>query len=174
MNFLKYLLKRIRLFLIEYKNFKKLYKPGINIEHGARFENVDNISIGVKSFVRKNAVIWGDKNCELIIGQKVYVNSYCFLQGDIEIGNHVMLAPFVSIFGGSHKFSDKKVPMDSQGYTRQGIKIEDDVWIGSHAVILDGAVIKKGAIIAAGSVVKGTVEEYEIVAGIPAERIKKR
>ena len=52
--------------------------------------------------------------------------------------------------------------------------IEDDVWISSGAIILPGVRIGKGAIIAAGAVVTKDVEEYSVVAGVPAKKIKMR
>jgi acetyltransferase-like isoleucine patch superfamily enzyme len=52
------------------------------------------------------------------------------------------------------------------------IVIEDDVWIGTHAVILPGVRIGRGAVVAAGAIVTRDVPAGVIVAGVPA-RIKK-
>lgn len=54
------------------------------------------------------------------------------------------------------------------------VVIENDVWIGSRATILDGVTIGNGAIVAAGSVVIKDVPPYSIVGGIPAKVIKYR
>lgn len=54
------------------------------------------------------------------------------------------------------------------------IKIGNDVWIGAYAVILPGVTIGDGAIIAAGAIVTKDVEDYSIVAGVPAKHIKYR
>ncbi|MDC0124525.1 acyltransferase [Gammaproteobacteria bacterium] len=61
-----------------------------------------------------------------------------------------------------------------QGVTRQGIRIEDDCWIGANVVFLDGAHVNKGCVVAAGAVVKGVIPPYSVVAGIPAKVIKTR
>ena len=61
-----------------------------------------------------------------------------------------------------------------QGETRKGVKIENGVWIGTRAVILDGVKIGKNSIVAAGSVVTKDVPEFAIVAGVPAKVIKLR
>jgi len=58
--------------------------------------------------------------------------------------------------------------------SKGGVKIEDDVWIGAGATILDGVSIGKGAIVGASSLVNKNVPEYTIVAGIPAKTIKER
>ena len=61
-----------------------------------------------------------------------------------------------------------------QGVNSKGIVIEDDVWIGASATILDGVTISKGAVVAAGSVVNKKVDKYAIVAGVPAKVVGSR
>ena len=52
------------------------------------------------------------------------------------------------------------------------VVIEDDVWIGTHAVILPGVTIGHGAVVGAGSVVTRDVAANAIVAGVPARIIQ--
>ncbi len=54
------------------------------------------------------------------------------------------------------------------------IKVDDNVTIGAHAIIMAGVVIEEGAIVSAGSVVlKNTrILKNEIWGGIPAKKIK--
>lgn len=52
--------------------------------------------------------------------------------------------------------------------------IGNDVWIGSHAIIMGGIRIGDGAVIASGAVVTRDVEPYSIVGGVPAKLIKMR
>ena len=53
------------------------------------------------------------------------------------------------------------------------IIIEDDVWIGSGAIITQGVRVGKGAIIAAGAIVTKDVEPFSVVGGVPAKLIKR-
>ena len=55
-----------------------------------------------------------------------------------------------------------------------GVFIEDDVWVGTRAVILHGVTIGRGSIVGAGSVVTKSVPPYAVVAGNPARIIKYR
>lgn len=55
-----------------------------------------------------------------------------------------------------------------------GVIIEDDVWIGTRAIVLHGVTIGRGAVVAAGSVVTKSVPPYAIVGGVPARLIRFR
>lgn len=98
----------------------------------------------------------------------------------IKIGDNVMFGPQVTIRGGNHRTdivgrtmisitAAEKRPEDDPG-----VIIENDVWIGTRAIILAGVRIGEGAIVAAGAVVKDDVEPYTIVAGVPARPLRKR
>jgi acetyltransferase-like isoleucine patch superfamily enzyme len=56
----------------------------------------------------------------------------------------------------------------------KGIVIEDDVWIGAGARILDGVTIARGSVIGAGSVVTKSTQPYSIVVGVPAKIVSSR
>jgi galactoside O-acetyltransferase len=64
--------------------------------------------------------------------------------------------------------------MVDQGIRGQGVRIEDDVWIGAGVMILDKVTIHKGAIIGAGAVVTRDVPSRAIVAGVPARVMRER
>lgn len=115
------------------------------------------------------------------VGDYVSIGSGAiFLASDskIIIGNKVMFGPRVTVVGGNHntrvvgKFMYdvlEKNPEDDID-----VRFEDDVWIGSGAIILKGVKVGRGSIVAAGAVVNKDVPPYTIVAGIPARPIKTR
>lgn len=111
------------------------------------------------------------------VGAHSGFGDYFHLQDtELTVGRHVMIAPHVTVLGGSHRFEDKTVPIGQQGnYPKTKLTIGDDVWIGRGAYIL--AHVKKigtGAVIGAGAVVTKDVPDYAVVAGNPARIVKYR
>lgn len=98
----------------------------------------------------------------------------------IIIGDNVMFGPEVTIRGGNHRIDVLGKPMiavrdaEKRAEDDPGVVIEDDVWVGSRAIILAGVTIGRGAVVAAGAVVTRSVEPYAIMAGNPARLIRKR
>lgn len=93
---------------------------------------------------------------------------------DLIIGDQVRTGAHVVILASTREYRRRDIPVVEQGYRDRGIVIGNDVFIGSHAVILDGARLGDGVVVGAGSVVTGTVEPYTIVMGIPAKRVGER
>ena len=59
-------------------------------------------------------------------------------------------------------------------YQSKNVSIQNDVWIGAGALLMDGVTIGNGAIVAARSVVTKDVPPYAIVGGTPAKLIRYR
>lgn len=95
----------------------------------------------------------------------------------IVIGNKVMFGPEVVIRGGNHtttfvgRFMCDVTEAEKRPEDDQGVIIQDDVWVGTRAIILHGVIIGRGAIVAAGAVVTKRVPPYAIVGGVPARVI---
>lgn len=109
------------------------------------------------------------------IGARTTVGFYSMLYAtsEIIIGEDCMIAPFVYIVDSNHARKKGK-PMNQQANISAPIHIGNDVWIGTHSVILAGSVINDGAIIGAGSVVRGVVPANAIYSGIPAQKVGER
>lgn len=110
------------------------------------------------------------------IGNHCFVNSFTVLygHGDLTIGDHCLIGPQVTIVPVNYGFKDRNIPFRLQEPSLKGITIEDDVWIGAGATILDGCTLGKGCVVAAGAVVTKSIEPYCIVAGVPAKKIGSR
>ena len=110
------------------------------------------------------------------IGNRCSVNPFCVLygHGGLTIGDDVRIAAHVVIVPANHVFARREVLIHEQGLTARGIVIENDVWIGAGARVLDGCRIGRGAVIAAGAVVTTDVSAYRIAGGVPARIIGER
>ena len=60
-------------------------------------------------------------------------------------------------------FSDTETSIKSQGVKQKGITIEDDCWIGSNVIILDGVTIGRGSVIGAGTLVTKDIPARSII-----------
>lgn len=56
----------------------------------------------------------------------------------------------------------------------QPVTLGHDVWIGHGAIVLPGVTIGNGTVVGAGAVVTEDVPSYTVVAGAPAEPIRRR
>lgn len=98
----------------------------------------------------------------------------------IVIGSHVMFGPEVTIRGGNHridvmgKFMSQVTDNEKLPENDLGVVIEDDVWIGTRAIVLGGVTIGRGAVIGAGAVVTKSIPPYAIAAGSPARVLRYR
>jgi acetyltransferase-like isoleucine patch superfamily enzyme len=110
------------------------------------------------------------------IGELSTIGPYTALYGggDLVIGRFVRVGPHVAIIAGNHAFKDSERLIIEQGMIQRGIHIEDDVWIGAGARILDGVTLRKGSVVGAGAVVTKSTRPYEVIAGIPARVISRR
>ena len=108
------------------------------------------------------------------IGRDSLIGEYSVIrgQGGVQIGDRVYTSPFTQIIAVNHVFDDPNQPFVEQGITAEGIVIEDDVWLGSVAIVTDGVRVGKGAVVAAGAVVTKDVPPYTVVGGVPAKPIK--
>lgn len=140
----------------------------------ATSQRKDAIALGEGSFVRSFAMLnAGPPGGYIHIGSNSGIGQGTVLYGNggLTIGNHVMIAGQCFVVASSHNFDDPDTPIRHQGFSASGIVIEDNVWIGAGAKILDGVTIGAGAIVGANAVVNRSVAPGARVGGIPAREI---
>jgi acetyltransferase-like isoleucine patch superfamily enzyme len=108
------------------------------------------------------------------VGEGTYIGigTTIFGEGNVTLGNYVLLGPGIRILSSKREYAKDKLIMQQPEIPKPTV-IEDDVWIGANAVLL-GVTIGRGAIIGAGSIVVKDVPPYAIVGGNPAKIIKYR
>lgn len=113
---------------------------------------------------------------EITIAKRVSVGTFSHLagHGGISLAENCLIATHVAIMSYQHGFSDRSVPIPDQDIELKPVVIEEDVWIGTHALILPGVRIGRGAVVGAGAVVTSDLPPYSVAVGIPARVVKQR
>jgi acetyltransferase-like isoleucine patch superfamily enzyme len=171
-----FLLKRLKVFKSEFKHWSYvliLAVPG-RLGELARRHWLPFGAIGKN--VRLDRGSWIEHPERITIGDNTGANRYCFIHGGggIEIGQNVMLGPFVTIHSQNHNWRDRRLCIKDQGLTRAKVVIEDDVWLCVGSIVLPGVRIREGTVVAAGAVVTRDTEPYSVVGGVPAVKIGQR
>lgn len=153
---------KVKLYIFKYKwrlKNKHNYTNAMN-----RFP-IDVVSIGNASYGPIDIHYFENKSEKLVVGNFVSIaRGVKFILGGNHNINTFSTYPFKVMVLGEHQ----------EAWTKGPIIVEDDVWIGTDAMILSGVKIGKGAIIAAGSVVTKDVPPYALVGGNPAKVIRYR
>lgn len=105
-------------------------------------------------------------------GSHISINPFCYLAGEITIGDYVSIAHTTAIHSANHTWDDTTIPIRHNPIYTKRVIIEEDVWIACNCVILSGVTIGKRSVVAAGAVVNKSVEAHSVVGGNPAKFIK--
>lgn len=127
------------------------------------------VKIGKGTFIMKRNYFMSPHH--LTIGEHSHINRGCLIdaRGGVSIGDNVSISHNVSIVTGGHKMNSEKFKAE-----HLPIRIKDYVWIGIGCIILKNVTIGKGAVICAGAVVTKDVDDYAVVAGVPAKKVGER
>jgi acetyltransferase-like isoleucine patch superfamily enzyme len=164
-----------------------------DIQAGAHFEYAANIELGARCCVGRHALLrantpqtpgirLGDRahvgeltlinanGGQVTIGSDSWVGPHSVIYGNggVCIGRNVMIANHCAINTVSHHSDRTDIPMREQGIYCEPVIIEDDVWVGVGAIILQGVRIGRGSIIGAGALVNSDVGPNSIAIGVPA------
>ena len=155
---------------------------GVYIDHGVYLHACPNgIRIGDGSFIMHGSVLhvfnFRDlPHAGITIGRKCFLGEFNVIrgQGGVTLGDSVYTGSLVQILAVNHVFDDPDTPIREQGITAQGIVVEDDVWLASGAIVLDGVHIGRGSVVGAGAVVTEDLPPYSIAVGSPARVVRDR
>lgn len=113
------------------------------------------------SFIKLGDNVFIGHACEFVCNEKIVIGKNCLIASKTTFNNT----------GHEYKID---ININLQPITSKEIILDDDVWIGTSCVILQGVTIGRGSVIAAGSVVNKSIPANEVWAGVPARFIKKR
>lgn len=108
----------------------------------------ENVSINTGTVLMAGSII----NSYTKIGKHCIINTGSIIEHDNIIEDYVHISPRAIICGG--------------------VIVEEETWIGAGSTVIQGLRIGKKVVIGAGSVTIKDVENFSIIAGIPAKNIK--
>ena len=133
------------------------------------------IDIGDGVFVGRGTIL-SCKNGDIVIDDHANIGFNCeiFSGGRVRLGKRTLVAAYTYLVGGDHTFDRTDVAVLYQDRVARGIEVNDNVWLGAHVVVADGARVGRDAIIGAGTVVRGEIPPFAIAAGVPARVVRVR
>ncbi|PCC11827.1 acyltransferase [Pseudoalteromonas sp. JB197] len=165
-----------------------------------QLKNIGFKSVGENVRISDKASIYGAAN--ISIGSNVRIDDFVVLSaGDagIEIGNYIHIAVFslligagkitlsdfcnvssrVSIYSSSDDYSGEfmtnpMVPQELTSVVKAPVFLFEHVIVGSGSVILPGVTLAEGVAVGSLSLVSKSFSSFEIIAGVPAKKIKDR
>jgi carbonic anhydrase/acetyltransferase-like protein (isoleucine patch superfamily) len=111
----------------------------------------------------------------LHIGDRCVIGrgSHIVAHQSLVIGDDVFTGPYVYITDQNHGYGDPEAPIGRQMPRNASVRIGSGSWLGAGAMVLPGACIGRNVVVAAGSVVRGTVPDRCVVAGVPARIVRQ-
>lgn len=110
--------------------------------------HTDSLRMGDRSYVGAHAIVTD----EVSMGRNCTLNPFSTARGKVLMGDGVRVGAHTSLLGFNHGFAPG-APVHKQPLTSKGIVLGDDVWIGSHVVVVDGVTIGDHCVVGAGAVV---------------------
>ena len=142
-----------------------------------------NFGVGFTSGVGLRADACGNRHDQIKFGRNVQVGDYVHIAAidSVIIGDHVLMASKVYISDHDHGNYRGGGDGVSQPYQLQiekplqvaPVNIGRNVWVGENVCILKGVTIGENSIIGASSVVTKSVPADSVVAGNPAQILKR-
>ena len=112
----------------------------------------------------------------LVVGDRCVVGARCSIiaHSRIDIDDDVWMGEDVFVTDANHGYADPAEPIGRQIADAEPVRIGAGSWLGHGAIVLPGAHIGRHVVVAAGSVVRGSVPDHCVVAGVPARVVRRR
>jgi len=145
-------------------------------ESGVLVFHPENIEIGDNVYVGHHSILKGYYRNKMLIGSGTWIGQQCFFHsaGGLTIGCNVGIGPAVKIITSYHSEGAIDLPILHSPVEFSPVVIGDNCDVGVGAIILPGVMIGVGVQIGAGAVVTHSLENYAVVAGVPARVLRYR
>lgn len=155
-------------------------------------------SVGEDVLVSSKASIYGAEN--IVLGDHVRIDDFCFLSGKITIGSYVHISAYSMLIGGKYGIvmkdfsglssrctiyavsddysgaylTNPTIPEKYSHLIGGEVVLNKHVIVGTGSTILSGINIGEGTAVGSMTLVNRNLEEWSIYAGIPCKKIKDR
>lgn len=136
--------------LLDLKDIPARIEPGSIIR--------EQVTIGKNAVIMMGAIL----NIGAVVGEGTMIDMGAVLGGRATVGAHCHIGAGTVLAGVVEPASATPVT------------VEDNVFMGANAVVIEGVHVGKNAVVAAGSVVIHDVPDNAVVAGVPARVIKMK
>lgn len=157
----------------------KILGKNIKISKYARIYNPTKLTIYDNVRIDDFTIISGKGN--VVLNNYIHIGAGCLLSSssNIIIDNFSGLSHGVKIFGGSDDYSGEymtnpTVPKEYLGVLYGDVIINKHCIIGTNSILLPNIELGEGTAVGAQSLINKNTLEWNIYAGNPARKIKKR
>ncbi|PZM94219.1 MAG: transferase [Actinobacteria bacterium] len=111
---------------------------------------------------------------------EITIGADCLLNGtwigcwtSVTIGNRCLLSDCELVDNDFHNLDPERRHDPPVPASRAPIVVEDNVWIGAHALVMKGVRIGRDSVVGAATVVRSDVPQRVVVIGNPQQIVKK-
>ena len=113
-----------------------------------------------------SATVWLPSNLYLGKGSSIGPNTLIYNQGEVVIGDDVIISQGVHICASTHDYNSAFHPL-----LLAPIQVEDKVWICADAFVGPGVSLSEGSVVGARAVIAKKTESWTVYAGNPAVKV---
>lgn len=170
-----------------------VFGHGVVLRHPSKIEIGDGVVVddlvvldakgtGNRGIVLGNGVFLGRgtilscKDGDIELGDHVNIGFHCevFSGSSVRVGRYGLFAAYTYLVGGGHDFDRPEVPVVEQARRSRGITLDENVWLGTGAKVLDGVRIGRDVVVGAGAVVTEDLPDGVVAVGVPARVARRR
>ncbi|HZP44957.1 MAG TPA: acyltransferase [Candidatus Binataceae bacterium] len=153
---------------------KACIAPDVRLGRGVRiapFVNLYGCEVGSDTRIGAFVEVQADAR----IGERCKISSHTFICSGVAIEDEVFIGHGVVFINDRHPRATNAdgLPQTAEDWTLERTTVRRRAAIGSGAIIMCGVEIGEGAMVGAGALVTRDVPPYAVVAGHPAQLIRR-
>ncbi|MFC0005292.1 acyltransferase [Micromonospora siamensis] len=147
---------------------------GRDVEIRGRIRLRRGVRVSIGDRTRLNKLVRFSGAGEIRVGADCLVNAtWIGSWTSVTVGDRCLLSDCEIFDNDFHNLPPEQRHDRPTPATRAPIVIEDNVWIGAHALVMKGARIGRDSVVGAGTVVRSEVPPRVVVIGNPQQTVKK-